>query len=117
MAEQAGSAAAFAANQAALATQQRAAADADRALAEVLTNAHAATVAGMRRLDVLAGEIDHAAAGFALDTPLGAREFQKFLITKQRDVLAVVAATQELDDAARVRVESLRAAYSAPRRG
>ncbi|MEZ0366604.1 DUF4226 domain-containing protein [Mycobacterium sp. pUA109] len=118
MAQQIGSsAAALQAVRAALATQRANAAQADRALAEALTAAHAATVAGAKRLDAVAVEIDDGVAnpaGFAVDTALGAREFQRFLIAKQREILAVVAEAHQLDIAQRDRVEALRAAYSAP---
>ena len=95
MAEQAGqSIDAIGEGQAALARQHAAAVDADRALAEALASAHAATVEGVRRLDAIAAEIDHAVANqtaIGLDTAMGAREFQKFLIGKQREILAVVS--------------------------
>lgn len=109
--------AAIAARQAVLATQQRAAAEADEQMAEMLHAAHAATVGSVERLDTIAAEVDAAAtlrAGFAVDTPLGAREFQKYLIAKQRDVFAVVAEMHERDRADAERIEALRPAYAAP---
>jgi hypothetical protein len=112
-----GSAAALRAAQAALATQQTAAADADRAVAESLAGAYAAAVAGIDRLDAITAAVDAGVAGpagFATDTALGAREFQKFLIDKQREVIAVVSAAGELDRTQTARLEALRSAYSAP---
>ena len=102
--------------QAALARQHAAAADADRALAEALASAHAATVEGVRRLDAIAAEIDHAVANqtaIGLDTAMGAREFQKFLIAKQREILAVVSDAHELDVAKKAVLEKLTAHYTA----
>jgi hypothetical protein len=117
MAEQAGrSIDAIGEGQAALARQHAAAAEADRALAEALTSAHAATVEGVRRLDAIAAEIDHAVANQAaigLDTAMGAREFQKFLIGKQREIMAVVSDAHELDVAKRAVLEKLTAHYTA----
>ena len=102
--------------QAALARQHAAAAEADCALTEALASAHAATVDGIRRLDAIAADIDLAVANQAaigLDTAMGAREFQKFLITKQREILAVVSDAHELDAAKKALLEKLTAHYSA----
>jgi hypothetical protein len=118
MAEQAGlSIGAIREKQAALFRQQEAAADADRALMEALASAHAATLDGVRRLDAIAAEIDRAVenqAAIGLDTAMGAREFQKFLVAKQREILAVVSAARELDAAKAVVLQKLRQHYSAP---
>jgi Domain of unknown function (DUF4226) len=116
MAEQAGrSIDAIAEGQAALSRQHDAAADADRALAEVLAGAHEATVEGVRRLDAIAAEIDRAVANqtaIGLDTAIGAHEFQRFLIAKQREILAVVSGARELDVAKKAVLEKLAAHYS-----
>ena len=68
--------------------------EADQVLAEVLAGAHGAMREGVRRLDAIAAEIDSAVknqAALAVDTPIGAREFRKFLIAKQREISAVVS--------------------------
>jgi Domain of unknown function (DUF4226) len=117
MAEQAGqSIGAIGEAQAALSRQHAAAADADRVLADALASAHAATVDGIRRLDAIAADIDLAVAnqsGIGLDTAMGAREFQKFLIAKQREILAVVSDAHELDAAKKAMLEKLTAHYNA----
>jgi hypothetical protein len=117
MAEQAGrSIDAIAEGQAALARRHAATADADRALAEALATAHAATVEGVRRLDAIAAEIDHAVANqtaLGLDTSVGAREFQKFLIAKQREIQAVVCEVHELSVAKKDSLEKLMPHYTA----
>ena len=117
MADQAGqSIGAIGDAQAALSRQHAAAAEADRALTEALASAHAATVDGIRRLDAIAADIDLAVANQAaigLDTAMGAREFQKFLITKQREILAVVSDAHELDAAKKALLEKLTAHYNA----
>ena len=103
--------------QSALASQHGAAADADRVLAEALASAHAATRESLRRLDAIAEEIERAAtgrAGLAVDTPIGAREFHKFLVTKQREIAAVVADAHALSHAKRAVLDGLRAQYSSP---
>jgi hypothetical protein len=118
VAEQAGSSVeAIGARQAALSARHAASAEADRALAEALAGAHAATVEGIRRLDAIAAEIDGAVtnqAALALDTAIGAREFQKFLIAKQQEISAVVSQARELDGASRAALDKLREHYTAP---
>jgi len=109
------SVAALQARQAALASQRDTVADADRVLAEVLASAHAAIRESVRRLDAIADEIDRAASGrteLAVDTAMGAREFQKFLVAKQREIAAVVADAHELGRAKTVVLEGLRAQYT-----
>lgn len=116
MAEPAGrSIGAIAEGQAALSRQHGAAADADRALVDVLAEAHAATVEGVRRLDAIAAEIDRAVANqtaIALDTAIGAREFQRFLVAKQREILAVVSDAREVAAAKKAVLEKLAAHYT-----
>jgi hypothetical protein len=116
MAEQAGrSIGAIGEGQAALASQHATAAEADHALAEVLSSAHAATVEGIRRLDEIAAEIEHAVANqtaIGLDTPMGAREFQRFLIAKQREIHAVVSEAHELDATKKAMLDGLTVHYS-----
>lgn len=117
MSERAGpSEAAIRARQAELATQHGVASDADRVLAEVLVSVHEAARESIRRLDAIAEEIDRAAvhqADFAVDTPLGAREFHRFLLAKQREIAAVVSGARTLDHAKRAVLDSLRAQYRA----
>jgi hypothetical protein len=105
------------ARQSVLARQHSTAAEADRVLAEALSSAHAATRESIRRLDAIGEEIDRAAtdrADLAVDTPMGVREFQRFLVTKQREISAVVADARELDRAKRAVLDRLRAQYAAP---
>ena len=116
MSEQAGpSVAAIQAWQAALVSRHGTVADADRVLAEVLASAHAAMRESLRRLDAISEEIDRAAlhqADLAADTPLGAREFQKFLVAKQREVAAVVEEARELGRAKKAVLYGLRQHYA-----
>jgi hypothetical protein len=118
MAEQAGGAVeAIGARQAAMSSRHAASAEADRALVEALAGAHAATVEGIRRLDAIAAEIDGAVTNqvaLALDTAMGAREFQKFLIAKQQEISAVVSQARGLDESTRAALDKLREHYTAP---
>ncbi len=116
MSEQAGpSEAAIQARQSALTSRHGAISEADRMLAEVLASAHAAIRESVGRLDAIAEEIDRAVgrqAALAVDTPMGAREFQMFLIAKQREIAAVVADAHELSRAKTTVLEGLRAQYA-----
>ncbi len=101
MSEQAGhSVAAIQARQAALAKHHGTVAEADRVLADALAGAHAAIRESVRRLDAIADEIERAVlvqGELAVDTPLGAHEFQRFLLTKQREIAAVVTNAREFE--------------------
>jgi hypothetical protein len=113
MPEKAGAtASAITARQAALASRHAAAAEADGSLSQMLSGAHAATVDAVGRLEAIAADIDPA-AGFAVDTPLAARELQRYLIAKQRDIIAVVAEARDRNEADTARLASLRSAYRA----
>ncbi|MGB9227525.1 DUF4226 domain-containing protein [Mycobacterium sp.] len=117
MSEQAGhSVGAIQARQAALAKHHGTVAEADRVLADALAGAHAAMRESVRRLDAIADEIERAVLGqgdLALDTPLGAHEFQRFLLTKQREIAAVATNAHEFDRAKRAVLDGLRAQYAA----
>ncbi len=105
------------ARQAAMATLHGTVADADRVLAEALAEAHAVLRESVSRLDAIAAEIDRVASGRAdpaVDTPMGAREFQNFLVAKQREIAAVVAHAHDLDRAKSAVLQSLRAQYTPP---
>lgn len=85
-------------------------------LNEVLTSAHEAARESVRRLNSIAEQIDQATvnqADLALDTPMGAREFQKFLMAKQREIASVVTEAREFGQAKRAVLQSLRAQYAA----
>lgn len=118
MAEQTGhSVAAIQARQAALVRQHGQVSDVDRVLTEALASAHAATVEGVTRLDVIAREIESSVrnqAALAIDTPMGRREFHRFLVAKHREIIAVVRYARELDRAKSAVVEGLKEQYSGP---
>lgn len=118
MAGQAGdSVAAIQAKQSVLLTRHSTATDADHLLAEAVAGAHAATVDAISRLDAISAEIDSAVqrqAALAIDTPLGARQFQKFLIAKQREIIAVVSTAKDLSSAKTAVLQGLQQHYTAP---
>ncbi|MCV7075861.1 DUF4226 domain-containing protein [Mycobacterium szulgai] len=118
MSDQTGSSlAAIAERQAILARQHGALAEADRVLTEALADAHAAMRESVRRLDAIAAEIDRAAAyhaELAVDTSLGAREFQRFLLAKQREIAAVITQARELGQSKSAVLHSLRSQYETP---
>ncbi|KAA8966473.1 DUF4226 domain-containing protein [Mycobacterium sp.] len=116
MAEQASSSvAAVRARQAALLHRHGELTDADHAVVAALRHAYAATVEGVNRLDAISAEIEAAVqnqAALAVDTPMGARAFHKFLLAKQREIISIVTAARELDHANKAALESLRGRYS-----
>src|SRR6478752_8202413 len=99
--------------QAALASNHRAVADADRVLSEALVSAHEAMRESVRRLDLIAAEVERVQQSeLAGDTPLGARECQRFLVAKQRAIAVVVAEAWELGRAKGAVLQNLRSQYS-----
>ncbi len=96
--QQGAAAEAIAAAEAALAHQNSANAQLDLQVISAILNAHARTVEGSDALSKLQQETEAAVRTRSdLDTPAGARDFQRFLIGKLRDIRAVVA-NASLDD-------------------
>lgn len=81
--------------EAALARRLQRSVHTDRAFVATLHDAAQVTVAGRRRLDSIEAEIRHAVAQHraTLDTPIGARQFQRFLAAKTCDIHRVIADT------------------------
>jgi len=84
--------------EAALAHQNSASSQLDLQVISAILNAHLKTVEGGQALNKLQQETEAAVRTRSdLDTPAGARDFQRFLISKLRDIRAVVA-DASLDD-------------------
>jgi Domain of unknown function (DUF4226) len=84
--------------EAALAHQNSASSQLDLQVISAILNAHLKTVEGSEALSKLQQETEGAVRSRSdLDTPAGARDFQRFLIGKLRDIRAVVA-NASLDD-------------------
>jgi hypothetical protein len=117
MAEQAGfSISAIQDKQIALSRRHAAVAQADRVLGEALARAHAASVDSVTRLDAIAAEIDRAVenqVAMGIDTPIGAREFQRFLIAKQREIFAIVSDARDVDAENKAKLADLLQHYTA----
>ena len=88
---------------------------ADRAFLATVRGATQVALQGRKRLDSIEAEIREALAhhrALALDTPAGARQFQRFLTAKSQDIHQVIADTVA-DSQARARsVRSLGGGYS-----
>ncbi|MGH3563136.1 MAG: DUF4226 domain-containing protein, partial [Mycobacterium sp.] len=95
--------------EAALSQQQSATADFDRQVIEALLHAHKTTEEGRRLLGDLEVEVESAARTWDLSTAAGAREFQRFLIGKLRQIVAVVQDAND-DDTSK---QALAAAWAA----
>ena len=98
----------------ALARQHSDAAHLDLQVLTAIVNAHATAADGIDHLSGLQREIETAVESrMDLDTPAGAREFQRFLIGKMRDIRSVVDSTH-LDASSRATLaEALLALYAA----
>ncbi|CAM3048687.1 hypothetical protein BST27_14725 [Mycobacterium intermedium] len=91
-------AAAIADAEAALAHQNSATSQLDLQVVSAILNAHLKTAAGREALNKLQRDIEAAVRTRSdLDTPAGARDFQRFLIGKLRDIRGIVA-DASLDD-------------------
>ncbi|MEZ0354367.1 DUF4226 domain-containing protein [Mycobacterium sp. pR1184] len=89
---------AIAGAEAALAHQNSSSSQLDLQVISAIMNAHLKTVEGAEALSALQRETEAAVQTRSdLDTPAGARDFQRFLIGKLRDIRAVVL-TASLDD-------------------
>ncbi|MDD7811613.1 DUF4226 domain-containing protein [Mycobacterium sp. CSUR Q5927] len=108
-------------SEAALAGRLRTTAQLDRAFVATVRGAAQVALLGRRRLDDIEAEIRDALANqqaLALDTPAGARQFQRFLTVKTRDIHRVVADTASDSRARAAAVRSLGGGYTVegPRR-
>jgi hypothetical protein len=96
--------------EAALAHQNSASSQLDLQVISAILNAHLKTVEGGEALSKLQQETETAVRTRSdLDTPAGARDFQRFLISKLRDIRTVVA-NASLDDTSK---STLMAAWTA----
>lgn len=97
-----------------LGQQNSAAAALDLQVITAVLNAHATTAEGVERLAVLQDDIERAVRTRTdLDTPVGARDFQRFLAGKLRDIQTVVE-TADLDAQSKAALaEALTALYAA----
>lgn len=104
--------AAFRERQNVLAGKYSASAEADRTLSEVLSSAHQTMLDSIRRLDAIAAEIERAQqAKLAADTPLGSREYQRFLVDKQREIATIVTNAREISHAKSLVLHDLQDRY------
>lgn len=101
---------------AALAARYEAVVAADQVLAAAVTDAHNLTVEALGRLDAIGVEIENAVAQqhlLALDTSAGAREFQRFLLDKHHDIIAVLTEATAYADTKVLGLQALTDQYRA----
>lgn len=104
--------------EAALAQQNSATAQLDLQAITAILNAHLRTVEGKEALDNLQRDIESAVRTRTdLDSPAGARDFQRFLISKLKDIRAVVAGTSLDDSSKSALLATLTALYNASQTG
>jgi hypothetical protein len=92
-------------------------ADADRALGAALADAYAAAVESVGRIDAINAEIDAAVNDQPRDSAAGARELGRYLVSKNRDIAAVVAEAAAVAQAKTVALAELRDRYRTPQVG
>jgi len=66
-------------------------ADADRALAAAVADAHAAAVESIGRIEAIKADVDAAVSDQPKESAAGARELGRHLVSKNRDISAVVS--------------------------
>ena len=96
-----GSGARLASARSALAARDRELAAADRELSAVVAGAYATATRAIRRVEAIRDEIAAALSAQSLGTPAQGREFARFLIDKQRELVDIVTAAKA-DVAAKV---------------
>lgn len=102
-----------------LARRLRQSVQADRAFLATVRGATQVALQGHRRLDSIEAEIREALAhhrALALDTPAGARQFQRFLTAKTHDIHQVIADTAADSQARAQSVRTLNGGYSVEHR-
>ncbi len=103
----------------ALARRLQRSVQADRAFLATVRDTTQVAVQGRRRLDSIEAEIREALAhhrALALDTPAGARQFQRFLTAKTHDIHQVIADTVADSQARAQSVRTLNGGYSVEHR-
>lgn len=96
-----------------LARVHSAVAEFDRQLLEAIAHAHQTTDEGQIRLRAVEDDIETAAKTLRLDTPLGARDLQRYLIGKLQEILAVVQDGNDDDTAKQALAAAWTALYAA----
>lgn len=103
--------------EAVLASRNGATAEADAQLRELLGSAHRTAARCAQRLDAIERSIDEAVtrqSAKAFDTATEAREFQRFLADKHREILSVLDDAQRGDSTLQDRAKSLTDRYVFP---
>ena len=114
MSQQGNSAAALEAARRALAARDADLADADRVLAAAVADAHAVAVESIGRIDAIKADVDAAVSDQPKDSAAGAREFGRNLVTKNRDIAAVITEAVAEAQAKTVALKELQERYRTP---
>lgn len=85
---------ALASARSALAARDRDLTDADRELSTVVAGAYATATDAIRRLETIHVEIAAAVTEHGVGTPAEGREFARFLLDKQRELVDIVTAAK-----------------------
>ena len=99
---------------AALAARDRELADVDRELADAVAAAHVIAVESTRQLDAVSAQIEAAAAQQSVDSPVVAHELARFLVAKQREMIAIVSRARAEVDAKTAVLQRLTDRFRSP---
>jgi ABC-type transporter Mla subunit MlaD len=111
MAQAGDSAEALAAARRALATRDAELADADRALLDAVADVQAVAAESIGRLDTISADIETTATDQPKDSPAGAREVGRHLVTKNREIAAVVREANAVAEAKTIALKELIGRY------
>jgi len=91
----------------ALAARSEDLAEADRELGRLLGEAHAIAIAAIGRLARIEAQLETAVNDHAVDSPLEGREFSRLLLSKNREIIDVVARARSEVDAKTVELQQM----------
>lgn len=97
-----------------LAARDRDLADADAELAAVVSSAYATATDAIRRLEAIGAEVEAAVANHTAAAPVEGREFARFLIDRQREVIDILTAARADADANAIALQELLHRYQVP---
>lgn len=85
---------------------------ADAALADLLGQAHRLAVESAGRIDAVRSEIEAVVDSGVPGTPAGAAEFGRFLVAKNREIIAIVSEARDASSAKTTALQELSRRYS-----
>lgn len=101
----------------ALAARDRELADADLELTDAVATAHTIATEAIRQLDTVAAQIEAVVEQQGIDNALAAHELARFLIAKQREMIAIISAARAEVDVKTAVLQQLTDRFRFPAQG